>query len=85
MQVDDEFFMAVSDRLPQSHSLSEAIAATLAVAAERGMLVPEGAVKMWGLKTGETIYEAYADRVDAFGCRYPGDSVVRVAVVEIKE
>lgn len=88
MQVDHEFFMAVSDRLPQSHSLSEAIAATLAVAAERGLVVPDDASKGWAVaESGGKPYPGmvFKNRASARNYAPEGTVVVCVAIVEIKE
>lgn len=87
-EVDYETYMAVSDRLPVNHSLSEAIAATLAVAAERGMVVPEDAPRAWARKEDTGLIDVegvFVCRDDAEENLFAGETVVRVAIVEIKE
>ena len=85
MQVDDAFIAEVESRC-QGDSNRDIIAATLAVAAERGMVVGEGAPRMWAVKTTRGLRTVRHDRDQAFGYCDDGDgTVVRVAIVEIKE
>lgn len=86
MQVDDEFVEAVRKEYGINAGDRGIIAATLAVAAERGMVVPEGAAKMWASKEGKYFRDFYrtvgeAKMAEKVFC----ETVVRVAVVEIKE
>lgn len=86
MQVDDAFVRDVNARLPEFPDREQVIAATLAVAAERGMVLPEDAVRMWAVKTTRGLRTVRHDRDQAFGyCDDGGETVVRVAIVEIKE
>lgn len=89
MQVDDAFVAAVVASVKHGRwdlSYEDIIEATLAVAAERGMVVPEGARKMWAVKTTRGLRTVGHDRDQVFGYCDDGDeTVVRVAIVEIKE
>ena len=86
MQVDDAFVEAVRKEAGYHDDDRGIIEATLAVAAERGMVVPEGARKMWAVKTTRGLRTVRHDRDQVFGYCDDGDeTVVRVAIVEIKE
>jgi hypothetical protein len=56
-----------------------------AVAAERGLIVPEDAPRMWATFAGEKITQVYRAEDIANHLKMDGETVVRVAVVEIKE
>lgn len=89
MQVDDEFVRELFARGPKEvpGDMSDeehcriACEIILAVAAERGLLVPEGAQWMNAVRT------ARGDLLLLLRCyrALPGDELVRVAIVEVKE
>lgn len=85
MQVDDAFVLAVMARVGDARYPIDIIAATLAVAAERGMVVPDGAPKMWAVTdTDGRMHAVSTSRRKSEGACAAGETVVRVAVVEIK-
>ena len=67
----------------------EIIEATLAVAAERGLVVPEDAVKMWAVKNADGSIDCDTiqkkQKLARVRLNSVGETVVRVAVVEVKE
>jgi hypothetical protein len=91
--VDDAFIRDVESRIVQKDGRSYAgdiIAATLAVAAERGLVVPDDAPKMWVVRDCGCPIDIH--ETEFFPCREHaddycdlGETVVRVAIVEIKE
>lgn len=87
MQVDDAFYQAVMWRLPMFPSTLDVIRATLAEAAERGLVVPEGAPRMWGVKTCNKLnpLKVFRTHTAATSAAFGEGTVVRVAIVEIKE
>lgn len=88
MQVDDEFVLAVRDKSGESRCEKKIIAATLAVAAERGLVVPDDASKGWAVaESGGKPHPGmvFNHRASAWTYAPKGTAVVRVAVVEIKE
>lgn len=91
MQVDDAFVREFESHIVPEGGRSyigDIIAATLAVAAERGLVVPEGAagaVRTWAIKSPDGFEQVCADRDIADEYRLPDETVVRVAIVEIKE
>lgn len=86
MRVDDAFIRDVMARVDEARYPIDIIEATLAVAADRGLVVPEGARKMWAVKTTRGLRTVRHDRDQVFGYCDDGDeTVVRVAIVEIKE
>ena len=83
-QADDAFLADVIERAG-NHYPHDIIRATLAVAAERGMVVGEGVRKMWAVKTKVGLFHPNGIRRSAeLNCE-EGEAVVRVAIVEIKE
>lgn len=88
VQVDDAFVRDVQSKLKAYANREEVasyIAATLAVAAERGMVVPDDARRMWAVKTNAGLFHPCGiKRAAELNCQ-AGETVVRVAVVEIKE
>lgn len=85
MRVDDAFVTAVRKEAGYHDDDRGIIEATLAVAAERGMVVPEGAPRMWAIKSSDGIEQVCAEEDTAIDYRLSGETVVRVAIVEIKE
>lgn len=86
MQVDDAFVAAVLEK-SGTHYPIDIIRATLAVAAERGLVVPEGAPRMWGVKTCNKLnpLKVFRTHTAATSAAFGEGTVVRVAIVEIKE
>lgn len=85
MQVDDAFVAAVLEK-SGTHYPIDIIRATLAVAAERGLVVPPDAVKMWAVTdTDGRMHTVSTSRRKSEGACAAGETVVRVAVVEVKE
>lgn len=84
MKVDQEFVDAVM-ATTEGRYPHEIIEATLAVAAERGMVVPEGAPKMWASKGENGLSDPVYFKTTAESLALSGETVVRVAIVEIKE
>ncbi len=91
MSVDDAFIRDVESRIVPKDGRSYAgdiIAATLAVAAERGLVVPDDAPKAWARKEDTGLIDVegvFVWRDDAEENLFAGETVVRVAIVEIKE
>jgi hypothetical protein len=88
VKVDDAFFDAVSKILPrcsEEFDFARVVRATLAVAAERGLIVPDDAPKMWAVKSSYGIEQVCAEEDTAIDYRLSDETVVRVAIVEIKE
>lgn len=88
MQVDDAFVREFESHIVPEGGRSyigDIIAATLAVAAERGLVVPEGAPRMWATFSGEKMTHIYRAEDNARHLKMDGETVVRVAIVEIKE
>lgn len=84
-QADDAFLADVIERAG-NHYPHDIIRATLAVAAERGLVVGEGAPRMWAVKGRDgAVGDAFSERDDANDYRGLGETVVRVAIVEVKE
>ena len=81
MQVDDAFVDAVRKEAGYHDDDRDIIAATLAVAAERGLVVPEGAPRMWGVRTLDGRLHIGRNQIN---CQ-EGEIFVRVANAEIKE
>lgn len=81
MQVHDEFVDAVREKSGESRNEATIIQATLAVAAERGLVVPEGAEWRDAIQTesGNLLLRFSQYRP------LPPEKLVRVAIVEIKE
>jgi len=87
VKVDDAFVQAVAMAC-KNERLSEVIRATLAVAAERGLVVPEDAPRAWARKEDTGLIDVegvFVWRDDAEENLFAGETVVRVAIVEIKE
>jgi hypothetical protein len=90
MQVDDAFVRDAMDRFNAYKGKPKAtdeemfragIEIALAVAAERGLVVPDGAPRMWAVKDAE----GQLDAVRHYAHSRKDEKFVRVAVVEIKE
>ena len=86
MKVDDSFISAVLEKAGTHYPL-DIMRATLAVAAERGLVVPEGAPRMWGVKTCNKLnpLKVFRTHTAATSAAFGEGTVVRVAIVEIKE
>ena len=87
MKVDDSFISAVLEKAGTHYPL-DIIAATLSVAAERGLVVPEDAPRAWAVAgpNGEpSTVRLFATHTAASKYAIQGATVVRVAIVEIKE
>ena len=84
MKIDDAFLRAVLEKAG-THYPYDIIRATLAVAAERGLVVPDGAPRMWAVKLGDEFHTVRYHREQSIGGCITGETVVRVAIVEIKE
>jgi len=87
VKVNDSFISAVLEKAGTHYPL-DIIAATLAVAAERGLVVPEDAPKAWARKEDTGLIDVegvFVWRDDAEENLFAGETVVRVAIVEIKE
>lgn len=84
VKIDDAFISAVLEKAGTHYPL-DIMRATLAVAAERGLVVPDGAPRMWAVKLGDEFHTVrYYRKQSIVGC-ITGETVVRVAIVEIKE
>lgn len=84
MKIDDAFLRAVLEKAGTHYPL-DIMRATLAVAAERGLVVPDGAPRMWAVKLGDEFHTVRYHREQSIGGCITGETVVRVAIVEIKE
>lgn len=85
MKIDDAFLRAVLEKAGTHYPL-DIMRATLAVAAERGLVVPPDAVKMWAVTdTDGRMHTVSTSRRKSEGACAAGETVVRVAVVEVKE
>lgn len=87
MNVDDAFIRAVLEKAG-THYPIDIMRATLSVAAERGMVVPEDAPRAWARKEDTGLIDVegvFVWRDDAEENLFAGETVVRVAIVEIKE
>jgi hypothetical protein len=90
VKVDDAFFDAVSKILPrcsEEFDFARVVRATLAVAAERGLIVPDDAPKAWAVAEFGKPCPGMVFATHTAASKYApqGTAVVRVAVVEIKE
>ncbi len=84
VKIDDAFISAVLEKAGTHYPL-DIMRATLAVAAERGLVVPDGAPRMWAVKLGDEFHTVRYHREQSIGGCITGETVVRVAIVEIKE
>jgi hypothetical protein len=87
VKVDDAFIRAVLEKAG-THYPIDIMRATLAVAAERGLVVPDGAPRALARKEDTGLIDVegvFVWRDDAEENLFAGETVVRVALVEIKE
>jgi len=85
MQVDDAFVRDVMAKVDEARYPIDIIGATLSVAAERGLVVPDVAMRMWATFCGDRMTQIYRSEDNARHLKMDDEIVVKVAIVEIKE